>query len=64
MYYLNLACEVQVATSMGAKLLVPLREVCERAGGQHDQMAFDGGSQLEWAAHLRMLDALDPSYRT
>jgi len=27
-------------------------------------MAFDGGDlQLEWAAHLRMLDALDPSYR-
>jgi hypothetical protein len=27
-------------------------------------MAFDDGDlQLEWAAHLRMLDA-DPSYRT
>ncbi len=66
MYYLNLACEVQVAAlSMGAELVTPPREVCERVGRQYDQMAFDDGDlQLEWAAHLRMLDALDPSYRT
>ena len=66
MFYLNLACEVQVATlSMGAELVIPPKEVCEKVGGQYDQMAFDDGDlQLEWAAHLRMLDALDPSYRT
>jgi hypothetical protein len=65
MFYLNLACEVQVATlSMGAELAIPPKEVCERVGKQCDQMAFDDGDlQLEWAAHLRMLDA-DPSYRT
>jgi len=66
MFYLNRACEAQVATlSMNAKLVVPPKEVCERVGAQYDQMAFDDGDlQLEWAAHLRMLDALDPSYRT
>jgi hypothetical protein len=66
MFYLNLACEVQVATlSMGSELVIPPKEVCERVGKQYDQMAFDDGDlQLEWAAHLRMLDALDPSYRT
>jgi ribulose-5-phosphate 4-epimerase/fuculose-1-phosphate aldolase len=66
MFYLNLACEVQVSTlSMGVDLVVPPKEVCERVGKQYDQMAFDDGDlQLEWAAHLRMLDALDPSYRT
>ena len=66
MFYLNLACEVQVAAlSMGAELVVPPKEVCEKVGRQYDQMAFDDGDlQLEWAAHLRMLDALDPSYRT
>jgi ribulose-5-phosphate 4-epimerase/fuculose-1-phosphate aldolase len=66
MYYLNLACEVQVATlSMGAQLVAPPAEVCEKVGKQYDQMAFDDGDlQLEWAAHLRMLDAIDPSYRT
>jgi len=66
MFYLNLACEVQVATlPMGAELVIPPKEVCEKVGKQYDQMAFDDGDlQLEWAAHLRMLDALDPSYRT
>jgi ribulose-5-phosphate 4-epimerase/fuculose-1-phosphate aldolase len=66
MFYLNRACEVQVAAlSMNAKLVIPPQEVCERVGKQYDQMAFDDGDlQLEWAAHLRMLDALDPSYRT
>ena len=66
MFYLNLACEVQVSTlSMGTDLVVPPPEVCERVGRQYDQMAFDDGDlALEWAAHLRMLDRLDPSYRT
>ena len=62
MFYLNLACEVQVsALSMGQELVIPPKEVCEKVGQQYDQMAFDDGDlQLEWAAHLRMLDKLDP----
>src|ERR1700722_8206568 len=66
MFYLNLACEVQVsALSMGAELVVPPEEICRKVGEQYDQTAFDDGDlQLEWAAHLRMLDALDPSFRT
>jgi len=65
MFYLDRACEVQVsALSMGRELVIPPPEVCEKVGRQYDQMAFDDGDlQLEWAAHLRMLDALDPSYR-
>src|SRR5271154_6665764 len=44
MFYLNRACEVQVAAlSMGAKLVVPSTEVCERVGRQYDEMAFDDG---------------------
>ena len=44
MFYLNLACEVQVATlSMGAELVIPPKEVCEKVGKQYDQMAFDDG---------------------
>jgi hypothetical protein len=43
---------------------MPAAEICEKVGQQCDQMVFDDGDlQLEWAAHLRMLDALDPSYR-
>jgi ribulose-5-phosphate 4-epimerase/fuculose-1-phosphate aldolase len=66
MFYLNLACEVQVAAlSMGAGLVMAPKDVCEKVGRQYEQMAFDDGDlELEWAAHLRTLDALDPSYRT
>jgi ribulose-5-phosphate 4-epimerase/fuculose-1-phosphate aldolase len=66
MFYLNLACEVQVAAlSMGSELIAPPKDVREKVGRQYDQMAFDDGDlELEWAAHLRTLDALDPSYRT
>lgn len=66
MFYLERACEVQVATlSMGREIVLPPREVCEKVAAQCDQMNFDDGDlQLEWDAHLRMLDALDPSYRT
>ena len=66
MFYLERACEVQVATlSMGREIVLPPREICEKVGAQYDQMNFDDGDlQLEWDAHLRLLDALDPSYRT
>lgn len=66
MFYLERACEVQVATlSMGREIVLPPREVCEKVGAQYDQMNFDDGDlQLEWDAHLRLLDGIDPSYRT
>lgn len=65
MFYLERACETQVATlSMGREVVLPPREVCEKVGAQYDRMNFDDGDlQLEWDAHLRMLDAIDPSYR-
>lgn len=65
MFYLERACEVQVATlSMGREIVLPPPEVCERVGAQYDQMNFDDGDLLlEWAANLRMLDEIDPSYR-
>jgi len=65
MFYLERACEVQVsALSMGQELVLVPDAVCETALRQYDQMVFDDGDlQLEWAAHLRTLDALDPSYR-
>ncbi|GAB4064251.1 class II aldolase/adducin family protein [Ancylobacter sonchi] len=65
MFYLERACEVQVATlSMGRDIVMPPPDVCEKVGAQYDQMNFDDGDLLlEWAAHLRMLDGIDPSYR-
>jgi ribulose-5-phosphate 4-epimerase/fuculose-1-phosphate aldolase len=65
MFYIERACEVQVAAlSMGRELVMPPPEVCEKVGQQNAQMNFeDGDLKLEWDAHLGMLDALDPSYR-
>ncbi len=66
MFALNHACEVQVATlSMGQPIVLPPHEACERVARQCEQMSLDDGDlSLEWAAHRRMLDALDPSYKT
>jgi ribulose-5-phosphate 4-epimerase/fuculose-1-phosphate aldolase len=65
MYYLNLACEVQIAAqSTGAELAIPSPAVCEKVAAQYDETNFDEGElDLEWAAHLRLLDKIDPSYR-
>jgi ribulose-5-phosphate 4-epimerase/fuculose-1-phosphate aldolase len=65
MYYLNQACDIQIATlSTSADLIYPPREVCEKVAAQYDEQNFNNDDlALEWAAHLRMLDKLDPSYR-
>ena len=66
MFYLNRACEIQVATlSMGRDVVVIPESIARRVASQNDQMSFDdGGLELEWAAHLRMLDSIDPTFRT
>jgi ribulose-5-phosphate 4-epimerase/fuculose-1-phosphate aldolase len=65
MYYLNLACEVQLAAqAAGAPLVLPPADVCETAARQYDQMLTDDDDlTLEWQALLRLLDATDPSYK-
>ena len=65
MYYLNLACEVQLAAmATGAGLVVPPPEVCEKVARQNEAMSIDDDDLgLEWAAHLRLLDRLDPAYK-
>jgi ribulose-5-phosphate 4-epimerase/fuculose-1-phosphate aldolase len=65
MYYLNLACEIQVATlSMGQPVTFPSDDVRELVARQADSLSFDDGDlELEWHAHLRLLDRLDRSYR-
>ena len=65
MYYLNLACEVQVtAQATGAPLAIPSQAVAELVTQQYDQGAFDDGDlKLEWAANLRLLDRIDPAYK-
>ncbi|NEQ23643.1 MAG: class II aldolase/adducin family protein [Microcoleus sp. SIO2G3] len=63
MFYLDRACEVQIAAqSAGTPLVIPPPAVCEHSAAQQDITA-KGVGQLEWAALLRMLDRDDPSYR-
>ena len=65
MYYLNLACEVQVAAmGCGAELSLPPEAVCAKVAQQYDAMTFDDDDlALEWQAHLRLLERLDPGYK-
>ncbi|MCW4115340.1 class II aldolase/adducin family protein [Aurantimonas sp. MSK8Z-1] len=66
MFYLNRACEIQIAAlSTGARLRAVPEAIAARVTEQYDQMAFDDGDlMLEWNAHLRLLDRIDPSYKT
>lgn len=65
MYYLERACEIQVATLSMGRELVPVPEtIARRVTAQYDRMAFDDGDlMLEWDAQLRLLDSIDTSYR-
>jgi ribulose-5-phosphate 4-epimerase/fuculose-1-phosphate aldolase len=61
MYYLNIACAVQVdVMASGDKIRMPPPAVARRTAQQYDSPL--GGRS--WPALLRMLDARDPSFRT
>lgn len=64
MYYLNKACELQVAALSGGRpLVVPPPEVCAHAAGQFD-VGTPSAGQLEWGALLRRLDREEPDYKS
>ncbi|MBT2771076.1 class II aldolase/adducin family protein [Halomonas sp. ISL-60] len=65
MFYLERACELQVAAySTGQPLRLVPEDVARHVARQYDQTIHeDGDLQLEWAAHLRTLEAQDPSYK-
>ena len=73
MYYLEKACEIQVAAlGMGQPLSLPADEICRRAERQFNAPAAATTAHLvsdpnelnlAWDALLRMLDRIDPSYR-
>lgn len=66
MFYLERACDIQVATmSMGQPLRVVEDGLARHVAGQYTgNMGEDDDLALEWAAHLRLLDRLDPDYAT
>lgn len=64
MYYLERACQIQIAAlAGGSKLIIPSQEV---ANGVAQSFARPGYQEKkgEWRALIRMLDKLDPSYKT
>jgi ribulose-5-phosphate 4-epimerase/fuculose-1-phosphate aldolase len=69
MYYLEKACEIQLAAQAGGRLVIPPPDVCEYTARQlrgeadtdfTDEDAYD----LAWAALLRLLDRVAPDYIT
>lgn len=72
MYYLEKACDIQLAAQAGGELLLPPHEVCEHTQRQFNEPArplADGelsdpdANELAWQALLRLLDRLAPDYR-
>jgi ribulose-5-phosphate 4-epimerase/fuculose-1-phosphate aldolase len=58
--------KIQAAAAAGCKIVVPSPETCER---QAAQFANSGntprlGGQREWPALLRLVERLDPGFRT
>lgn len=73
MYYLERACEIQLAAqAAGAELVFPDPEICALTWRQFNMPSVPTSDSaftdpdavaLTWAALLRMLDRIDPSYR-
>jgi ribulose-5-phosphate 4-epimerase/fuculose-1-phosphate aldolase len=69
MYYLNKACEIQLAASQLGELVVPDPPISEHAAQQlvgeatGDDFTDDVGYDLAWTAMLRMLERTQPDYR-
>ena len=64
MYYLERACQAQIAATGGdAKLRLPPRDVAEKTAAQFRNLPYKA-NRVEWKALLRMLDKTDPSYKT
>jgi ribulose-5-phosphate 4-epimerase/fuculose-1-phosphate aldolase len=64
MRYLMSAAEIQLRLeATGAKLIEIAPEVCEKVAAQYESHDSGRGS-ADWPAYLRMLDGLDPGYRS
>jgi hypothetical protein len=72
MYYLEKACEIQLAAQAAGELVLPSHEVCAHTERQFNDpgRSLDDGElsdpdamQLAWAAMLRLLERVAPGYR-
>jgi ribulose-5-phosphate 4-epimerase/fuculose-1-phosphate aldolase len=72
LFYLEKACEVQLAAQAGGSLVFPEPDVCERTQAQLNNPARErrereldnpDGIELAWQALLRQLERIAPDYR-
>ncbi|MNG18700.1 Decarboxylase NovR [compost metagenome] len=72
MYYLEKACEIQLAAQACGELVLPPHEVCAHTERQFNdpgrpledgELSDPDAMQLAWAALLRLLDRVAPDYR-
>ncbi|SDI55404.1 Ribulose-5-phosphate 4-epimerase/Fuculose-1-phosphate aldolase [Pseudomonas delhiensis] len=72
MYYLEKACDIQVAAQAGGELVIPPDAVCRRTERQFNEparpqaegeLSDPDGYDLAWEALLRMLERTAPEYR-
>jgi ribulose-5-phosphate 4-epimerase/fuculose-1-phosphate aldolase len=65
MYWLERSCDAQVAAmSCGSELIVPSDEVAARTAHLYQPATRRRYGLLEWPAMLRLVDQVDPSYRS
>lgn len=64
MFYLERACEIQVAMlSMGQPLRIVKEDIARHVASQYEgNMGEEDDVALEWSAHLRLLDEICPEY--
>jgi hypothetical protein len=71
MYYLEKACEIQLAAQQAGQLLLHSHEICAHTERQFNEpqrelkgeLSDPDAATLAWKALLRMLDRLAPDYR-
>ena len=69
MYYLDKACDIQLAAAAAGTLRLPPQDVCERTAGQFagtvtGDYTDPEGNALAWAALMRLVDRVAPDYKT
>jgi ribulose-5-phosphate 4-epimerase/fuculose-1-phosphate aldolase len=62
LYYLELACQIQVAAQAGGELIECSEEIAEFTAQQFDKSNDGFIHGRDWAALRRILDRVDPSY--
>ena len=67
MFYLDKACEIQIAAAAAGRLRLPPHEVCEYTAQQYEGTVVGDygdpeGMELAWAALLRLAERVAPGY--